>query len=102
MAEARVERRLAAILATEALKDLRKSFINPKIAEHRGRFVKTTGDGAWSSSRAPSTRRAAQWKSSAPCPIAMPTFSESAGSTFALALTLETSLSTVATSSGMA
>ena len=29
-----------------ALKALRKSLIDPKIAEHRGRIVKTTGDGA--------------------------------------------------------
>jgi adenylate cyclase len=29
-----------------ALKSLRKSLIDPKIAEHRGRIVKTTGDGA--------------------------------------------------------
>jgi len=59
---ARVERRLAAILAadvagysrlTEAdedstlgqLKALRAEVIDPKIAEHRGRLVKTTGDG---------------------------------------------------------
>jgi adenylate cyclase len=63
MAEERVERRLAAILAADvagysrlmgvdeegtlaALKALRKSIIDPKIAEHRGRIVKTTGDGA--------------------------------------------------------
>ena len=63
MAEARVERRLAAILATDvagysrlmgadeegtltALKAMRKSLIDPKIAEYRGRIVKTTGDGA--------------------------------------------------------
>jgi adenylate cyclase len=63
MAEARAERRLAAILATDvvgysrlmggdeegtlaALKSLRKSLIDPKIAEHSGRVVKTTGDGA--------------------------------------------------------
>jgi adenylate cyclase len=63
MAEAGVERRLAAILAADvagysrlmgvdeegtlaALKDLRKSLIDPKITEHRGRIVKTTGDGA--------------------------------------------------------
>ena len=62
MAEARVERRLAAILAADvvgysrlmgddeegtlgALKALRQSLIDPKIAEHRGRIVKTTGDG---------------------------------------------------------
>jgi adenylate cyclase len=63
MVEARVERRLAAILAADvagysrlmgvdeegtlaALKVLRKSLIDPKIADHRGRIVKTTGDGA--------------------------------------------------------
>ena len=62
MAEARVERRLAAIFAADvvgysrlmggdeegtlgALKALRQSLIDPKIAEHRGRIVKTTGDG---------------------------------------------------------
>ena len=63
MAEARVERRLAAILAADvagysrlmgvdeegtlaALKAYRQELIDPKIAEHRGRMVKTTGDGA--------------------------------------------------------
>jgi len=63
MAEARVERRLAAILAADvagysrlmgvdeegtlaALKRHRSELIDPKIAEHRGRMVKTTGDGA--------------------------------------------------------
>ena len=63
MAEARAERRLAAILATDVagysrlmgadeegtlanLKAMRKSLIDPKIAEYRGRIVKTTGDGA--------------------------------------------------------
>jgi adenylate cyclase len=63
MAETRVERRLAAILAVDvagysrlmgvdeegtlaALKACRRDFIDPKIAEHRGRIVKTTGDGA--------------------------------------------------------
>ena len=62
MAEARVERRLAAILAADvagysrlmgvdeegtlaALKAYRRELIAPKIAEHRGRIVKTTGDG---------------------------------------------------------
>ena len=55
-------RRLAAILAAdvagysrlmgadeegtlERLKALRRELIDPKIAEHRGRIVKTTGDG---------------------------------------------------------
>src|SRR5271166_3321446 len=63
MAEARVERRLAAILAADvagysrlmgideeailaALKACRRELMDPKIAEHRGRIVKTTGDGA--------------------------------------------------------
>src|SRR5450631_4793515 len=63
MAEARVERRLAAILAADvagysrlmgvdeegtlaALKAYRRDIIDPKIAEHHGRIVKTTGDGA--------------------------------------------------------
>jgi class 3 adenylate cyclase len=62
MAEARVERRLAAVLAADvsgysrlmgideegtlaALKAYRREIVDPKIAEHRGRIVKTTGDG---------------------------------------------------------
>src|SRR5690242_19216596 len=62
MAEARVQRRLAAILAADvagysrlmgadeegtlaALKELRRELADPKIKEHRGRIVKTTGDG---------------------------------------------------------
>jgi class 3 adenylate cyclase/pimeloyl-ACP methyl ester carboxylesterase len=57
-----VERRLAAVLAMDVagysrlmgidevrtladLKSCRKTLIDPKIAEHRGRIVKTTGDG---------------------------------------------------------
>jgi adenylate cyclase len=61
MAEARVERRLAAILTADvagysrlmgtdeegtlaALKACRRELIDPKIAEYRGRLVKTTGD----------------------------------------------------------
>jgi len=63
MAEGRVERRLAAILAADvagysrlmgtgeeatlaALKACRRELIDPKIADYRGRIVKTTGDGA--------------------------------------------------------
>ncbi|HWL70905.1 MAG TPA: adenylate/guanylate cyclase domain-containing protein [Geminicoccus sp.] len=63
MAAARVERRLAAILAAdvvgysrlmerdeggtfERLKAHRKSFVEPLLAEHRGRIVKLMGDGA--------------------------------------------------------
>jgi TolB-like protein/class 3 adenylate cyclase/Tfp pilus assembly protein PilF len=62
MSEARVERRLAAILAADvagysrlmgadeegtlaALRAVRRELGDPKIAEHRGRIVKTTGDG---------------------------------------------------------
>ena len=62
MAEARVQRRLLAILAADvagysrlmgadeegtlaALKELRREVAEPKIKEHRGRIVKTTGDG---------------------------------------------------------
>jgi len=63
MAEPRAERRLAAILAVDVagysrlmgfdeegtlttLKAHRRELIDPKIGEHRGRVVKTTGDGA--------------------------------------------------------
>ena len=62
MSTERVERRLAAILAADVagysrlmaadeegtlaqLKAHRKDVIDPKITEHRGRIVKTTGDG---------------------------------------------------------
>ena len=63
MAQPRVERRLAAILAADVagysrlmgvdeegtlatLKAYRRQLIDPKITEHHGRVVKTTGDGA--------------------------------------------------------
>src|SRR5258706_4139807 len=62
MAEDRVDRRLAAIFAGDIagysrlmgvdeegtlrqLKAHRKELVDPKITEHRGRIVKTTGDG---------------------------------------------------------
>src|SRR5262245_33784209 len=62
MAESRVERRLAAIFASDIvgysrlmgadeegtlarLNTHRREFLEPKIAEHRGRIVKRTGDG---------------------------------------------------------
>jgi adenylate cyclase len=62
MSEGRVERRLAAVLAADvagysrlmeadeegtlsALRAIRRELGDPKIAEHRGRIVKTTGDG---------------------------------------------------------
>jgi adenylate cyclase len=63
MAAAHVERRLAAILIADivgysrlmgvdeegtvtAVKAYRRELIDPKVGEHRGRIVKTTGDGA--------------------------------------------------------
>jgi TolB-like protein/class 3 adenylate cyclase len=63
MAKARVERRLAAVLAADvvgysrlveqdeastlaAIKDLREQAIDPLLAEHKGRIVKLMGDGA--------------------------------------------------------
>src|SRR5262245_5119050 len=62
MAEERIDRRLAAIFAGDIagysrlmgadeegtlrqLKAHRKELVDPKITEHRGRIVKTTGDG---------------------------------------------------------
>src|SRR5262245_34794134 len=62
MAEDRVQRRLAAILAADvvgysrlmeqdeattlaALKARRRSVLNPTVAKHQGRIFKTTGDG---------------------------------------------------------
>src|SRR6266567_3609275 len=62
MSEERVERRLAAVLAADGagysrlmgtdeegtlarLKAVRKTLVDPIIAAHRGRIVKTTGDG---------------------------------------------------------
>ena len=62
LASERVERRLTAILAADVagysrlmgvdeegtlagLKAHRRELVDPKIAEHRGRIVKTTGDG---------------------------------------------------------
>jgi adenylate cyclase len=62
VANERVERRLMAILAADVagysrlmntdeegtlrqLKEHRRTIVDPRIAEHRGRIVKTTGDG---------------------------------------------------------
>jgi adenylate cyclase len=75
-------RRLAAILAADVagysrlmgadeegtlsrLKALRSYLIDPKIAQHNGRIVKTTGDGCWSSSAASSMRCAVPSRGSA-------------------------------------
>jgi adenylate cyclase len=62
LTDARVERRLAAVLAADVagysrlmgrdeertlavLKEVRASLVDPTIAAHHGRIVKTTGDG---------------------------------------------------------
>ena len=83
MAEARAERRLAAILAADvagysrlmgvaeegtltALKAYRLEVIDPKIAEHRGRIVKTTAMMRLSNLQALSMQCAEPWKFSAP------------------------------------
>jgi adenylate cyclase len=69
MAEARVERRLAAILAADiagysrlmgpdevgtlaVLKAHRREIVDPAIAQHHGRIVKTPATACWWSSRA--------------------------------------------------
>ena len=82
MAEARVERRLAAILAADVagysrlmgvneegtlatLKAHRRELFDPRLPSISGRIVKTTGDGASSSLQARSMRCAAQPKFSA-------------------------------------
>jgi class 3 adenylate cyclase len=79
-------RRLAAILAAdvagysrlmgadeegtlEHLTALRRELLDPKIAEHHGRIVKTTG---WSNFRASSTRCAAPSRCSKRCPSGAP------------------------------
>jgi adenylate cyclase len=78
-------RRLAAILAAdepgysrlmgaeeegtlERLKALRRELIDPKIAEHKGRIVKTTGDGMLVEFASSSMRCAARSRCSRRCP----------------------------------
>ena len=85
MAEARVERRLAAILAADvagysrlmgageeatlaALKACRRELIDPKIAEYRGRIVKTQVTVPWLNLQVQSMPFAAPSKSSVPWP----------------------------------
>jgi adenylate cyclase len=72
--ELHVHRRLAAILAADiagysrlmgadevgtlaALKAMRREIVDPAIAEHRGRIVKTTGDGMLVVSSSPCRHR---------------------------------------------
>jgi len=78
----RVERRLAAVLAADVagysrlmgldeegtlsrLKAVRKALVDPTIASHRGRIVKTTGDGMLVELPARWMRRAVRSKSNA-------------------------------------
>jgi adenylate cyclase len=82
MSGERVERRLAAILAADIvgysrlmgrdevgtlsrIRSHRREFIDPKIAEHKGRIVKTTGDGLLIefTSVIDAVRCAAEWQS---------------------------------------
>ena len=81
LATERVERKLAAILAAdiagysrlmgadeegtlERLKAHRRQLLDPKIKEHRGRIVKTTGDGMLWNFPASSMRSVAQLRCS--------------------------------------
>src|SRR3954453_5962225 len=108
MGEARLERRLTAILAADVagycrlmgideeatlaeLKACRREVIDPKIAEHRGRIVKTTGDGALAELSAPSMRHDARSKFNSPWPSVMLLFPKTKGSNFASVLMSATS-----------
>ena len=113
MAETRVERRLAAILAADvagysrlmgveeertldALKACRRELIDLKIAEHRGRIVKTTGDGALAEFASAAARCAMELqRAMAERNVHIP---ETAGSNFASVSMSATSSSTRATS----
>ena len=92
-----MERRLAAIFAAdvvgysrligadeegtlERLKAHRRELIDPKIAEHQGRIVKTTGDGVLVESPARSKRCAAPSKCKSGWPIGTPMCRRSTGS----------------------
>jgi adenylate cyclase len=90
MEQPRVERRLAAVLAADvagysrligadeegtlaALKAIRQQVTDPAIAEHRGRIVKTTGDGllAEFASVVDALRCAAAWQAAMPADSAI-------------------------------
>ena len=109
MAAERMERRLAAILAADVagysrlmgadeegtlarLKALRSELIDPAIAEHNGRIVKTTGDGLLVDSPASSTRCAAH-RNAARDGRAQRRVAETGGSSSASASTSATSSS---------
>ena len=109
-------RRLAAILAADVagysrlmgadeagtldrLKVLRRELADPKIKEHRGRIVKTTGDG---SSAASSMQCAARWMCNARWPCATPPFRWRGGSSSASVSISAISSKTGATSTATA
>ena len=85
----RVERRLAAVLAADVarysrllganeegtlsrLKAVRKDLVDPAIASHRGRIVKTTGDGMIVEFSSAVDACVVRKKFSVPCPSKMP------------------------------
>src|SRR5215470_16197824 len=112
----RVERRLAAILAAdvagysrligadeggtlERLRALRRELLDPKIAEHHGRLVKTTGDGLLVEfASVVDAHCAARSKCSARWPGATPARQPIIASSFASASIWATSSSRMATS----
>jgi adenylate cyclase len=102
MATTTATRRLAAILAAdvvgysrlmgadeegthERLKAHLVELVDPKIREHHGRIVKTTGDGVLAEFAASSTRCAVPAKFSARWPAAISTSPKSAACAFASA-----------------
>jgi class 3 adenylate cyclase len=108
MAQDRVDRRLAAIWAGDIagnsrlmgvdeegtlrqLKAHRKELVDPKITEHRGRIVKTTGDGMMVEFVSVVMPCAAPSTFSAVWPSAMPVFRRTNASNSASASTSATS-----------
>ncbi len=97
MADERVQRRLAAILAADVvgysrlmeqdetgtlarLKSLRSEVFDPRTKQFDGRIFKTTGTARWPSSAAPSTRSNARSRFSARWRGAMPNCRRNSGS----------------------
>jgi adenylate cyclase len=121
LAGERVQRRLTAILAADIagysrlmgvdeegtlarLKAHRRALLDPKIAEHQGRIVKTTGDGllAEFASVVDALRCAIEIQRSMLCSGAMPTCPGRNGSSSVWASMSVISLSTAATSTATA
>src|SRR5438067_13727179 len=111
----RVERRLAAILAADVvgysrlmgqdetgtldrMRELRRELIDPTVAEHKGRLVKTTGDGVLMSSLRLSKRSPVPLRCNVGWSSAMPVSRKSAASNSASASTRVMSLSRLGTS----